>query len=87
MITFETALRCEQVYYVKLGRVPSNNEHELPRLNSLPNVLASTLNAMETVSIIAELHFKSSLNLVRLHAFVVDKMDDDSLVILEKCRT
>jgi hypothetical protein len=42
------------------------------------------VNAPETVGIIAELRFKSGLNLVPLHAFIVEKMDDDSLVILEK---
>jgi hypothetical protein len=48
----------------------------------LPNILVPTLNAMEVVGIISELHFKSIGNFVRLHAFVVEKMDDDSLVIL-----
>jgi hypothetical protein len=87
MIAYETVLRCEQVYSVKPGIVLSNREHDLPRLNSLPNVLAPTLNALETVGIMTELPFKSGLNFGRLHAFVVEKMDDDSVVILEKFRT
>jgi hypothetical protein len=50
----------------------------------LPNVVALTLNTTETVCIISELCFRSEMNLVKLHAFVVEKMDDDSLVILHR---
>jgi hypothetical protein len=34
MVTVETPLKLQQVYYVKPGRTPTINEHELPRLNS-----------------------------------------------------
>jgi hypothetical protein len=50
----------------------------------LPNVLTLTLNATETVNIILELRFKSGVNLVRLHAFFVEKADHDSLVIFHR---
>jgi hypothetical protein len=86
MVAVETKLKRQQVYHVKPGRAPDNSEYELPRLNSQPNVLVPTLNAPGTVGIIAELRFKPDLNLVGLYAFIVEKMDDDSLVILEKSR-
>jgi hypothetical protein len=50
----------------------------------LPNVLVSTLNATETVNIIIELRFKSNVIFVGLHIFIVEKADDDSLVIFNR---
>jgi hypothetical protein len=47
----------------------------------MSDILTLILNAIETVDIIIELHFMSDLNLVRLHIFIVEKTDDDSLVI------
>jgi hypothetical protein len=49
--------------------------------SSLPNGLTSTFNAIETVHIIIELRLKSGMNLTWLHAFFVEKSNDDSLVI------
>jgi hypothetical protein len=48
----------------------------------LPNVLTLTLNAIEIISIILELRRKSDVNLVRVHAFFVEKADDNSLIML-----
>jgi hypothetical protein len=53
-------------------------------LLALPNLLALTLKAAETVNIILDLRLKLGVNLVRLHVFIVKKANDERLVIFHQ---